>query len=317
MARQKLPRYILVLNIIMAVLILIICGLSFSLAYSELKPKESEQDSIASSTEETSDTDDAQSDESAEQTTTATTTTRITVSMTKRSTDEAEYVPPVVIEQTDESNSDDSNTQSDDTSETSVSYKKYSKKFFADDLFIGDSISTGLYLYGKLDGKNVAASVGYTPYKAYSSAIELYDGTSRTALEYAQEMQPKRIFVMLGSNGMTSDSDLSAMQDTYKTLLDKLLAACPDSEIYCLSVTPVTKDSTAAASGGITNDIIKSFNDYVEQLCGDIGVRYLDVYTLLCDSDGYFSAQYAEMDGLHFLGAAYDAMLSFIQNELS
>lgn len=315
MARQKLPRYIVVLNIIMIVLILIICGLSFSLAYSELKPKE-ETSSNVSDTDEAS-AESAQSSELEEQTSVTTTTTRITVSMTKRSTDEAEYVPPIVIEDTTETKTDDDENESKESEESVVSYKKYSKKFFEDDLFIGDSISTGLYLYGKLDGKNVAASVGYTPYKAYSTAIELYDGTTRTALEYAQDMQPKRIFVMLGSNGMTSDGDISVMQNTYKTLIDKLSAACPNSEIYCLSVTPVTKDSTAAASGGITNDIIKSFNDYIDNLCSESDIQYLDVYTLLCDSDGFFSAEFAEMDGLHFLGSTYDTMLSYIQTKLS
>lgn len=314
MARQKLPRYILVLNIIMVVLILIICGLSFSLAYSELKPKE-EESSVVSETDESEET--SQIEVTEEQTTVTTTTTRITVSMTKRSTDEAEYVPPIVFESTSEGETSQSTSENSEPEETSTVYTKYSKKFFEDDLFIGDSISTGLYLYGKLDGNNVAASVGYTPYKAYSTAIELYDGTTRTALEYAQDMQPKRIFVMLGSNGMSGDGDLSAMQDTYKTLIDKLSTACPNSEIYCLSVTPVTKDSSAAASSGITNEIIQSFNAYIEKLCNDSKIRYFDIYTLMCDADGYFSADYAEMDGLHFLGAAYDAMLSYIQSELS
>lgn len=316
MARPKLPRYIVILNIIMVVLVLVICALSFSLIFSAMKPEESEPEPTVQ-TEETAQT----TDETVEQVTTAaTTTTRLSVSMTKRTTEPVE-TQPIDIDtsdtkpaQSDEPTEDTSDAPTEQSPENSTSFDK---SFFKDDLFIGDSISTGLYLYGKLDGKNVAASVGNTPYKAYTSAIELYDGTSRTALEYAESMQPKRIFVMLGSNGMASSGDLSAMEDTYRTLLDKLAEACPASEVYCISVSPVTADSTAAASGGITNDTIKSFNTYVEKLCGEKKLRYFDLYSRLIDDTGNFRSDYAEMDGLHFLGKTYDVMLSFIQNELS
>ena len=93
----------------------------------------------------------------------------------------------------------------------------YSKDFFSMDLFIGDSITTGLSLYGALSPKNVAAAVGYTPYKAYNTEIALGDGSTGTAFDYAVKMQPKRIFIMLGSNGITT---ASAMEDSYRTLLD-------------------------------------------------------------------------------------------------
>lgn len=317
MAKPKLPRYIVILNIIMVVLILVICALAFSLAYSALKPEES----VPEPTMQTEETE--QTAETVEQVTTAaTTTTRMSVSMTKRTTEPVETLPPETEPQETQDETSAPTEQAGESSETSAAQTsgastRFDKSFFENDLFIGDSISTGLYLYGKLDGKNVAASVGYTPYKAYSTAVELYDGTTRTALEYAESMQPKRIFIMLGSNGMASTGDMTAMQDTYSTLLDKLAAACPASDIYCLSVSPVTADSTAAASGGITNDTIKSFNAYIEKLCGEKKLRYFDIYSLLVDENGYFSSEYAEVDGLHFLGKTYDVMLGYIESELS
>lgn len=187
----------------------------------------------------------------------------------------------------------------------------YHKEVFSDDLFIGDSITTGLSGYGILSPKNVAAAVGYTPYKAYSTEIALGDGSTGTALDYAASMQPKRIFVMLGSNGITS---ASAMEDSYRTLLEKLTDKCPDSEIYCLSVTPVTSDSSSAASAGITNDMITDFNKYIKSLAKEKGLTYIDLYTLFSDDNGYFLHEYAENDGLHFKGNTYKVMLSYIES---
>ena len=63
--------------------------------------------------------------------------------------------------------------------------------------------------------------------------------------------------------------------------------------------------------------MISDFNASVKGMCGDMGLRYLDLYSLLIDENGYFSTDYAEVDGLHFLGTTYDVMLSFIQSEIS
>lgn len=189
----------------------------------------------------------------------------------------------------------------------------YDKETFENDLFIGDSITTGLYLYNVLSPKNVAAAVGYTPYKAYTTEIELGNGTTGTALDYATSMQPKRIFLMLGSNGIAA---ASSMEDSYRTLIEKLQDKCPDSEIFCISVTPVTSDSTSAASAGITNTMITDFNKFVKSLAEEKELTYIDLYSLLSDENGFFLPDYAEKDGLHFKGATYRVMLAYIESLL-
>ncbi len=203
-----------------------------------------------------------------------------------------------------------------ETSETSYPAEvSYDKEFFNNDLFIGDSITTGFYLYNKLDMRNVAAAVGYTPYKAWHNPVDLYDGTSATALEYAAAMQPERIYIMLGSNGLLN---LPLMKTSYPEFLDELIAACPDSAVYCMSVPPITYDSSAAAYSGITNQMALDLNDYIKNtICVDYNLEYLDICTLLSDSDGYFSHDYAEADGMHFKGAAYDVVLDYIENAVS
>ncbi len=306
--KPKLPRSVIVLNIIMILLILLVCGLTFSLAFSAIKKEEVPATGAPTSRDTSSEllnmngiTQSAEATEDKPPHTPP-------VPMTKRTTEPTEPPPP--SETTPEPTAESVPTESTSPSTS------YSKEFFANDLFIGDSISTGLYLYGKLDMKNVAAGIGYTPYKAYSETIELYDGTSATALEYAQRMQPNRIFIMLGSNGMGSSTDIEGMKGSYATLLEKLADSCPETDIYCISVSPVTADSSSAASAGITNEMIRNFNGSVKEICNDTGAMYLDLYGLLIDENGCFSEDYAEVDGLHFLGTTYDVMLSFIQNEI-
>ncbi|MBQ9947790.1 MAG: hypothetical protein IJO91_05320 [Oscillospiraceae bacterium] len=303
--RSKLPRSVIVLNIIMIVLIFVICGLVVSLLYSDAVMGERE-----TTAESTISTPADQSAGTGKTTTSATTTTtpKSSVSMTKRSTEPTEPVSTPT-----ESVSDTPSQSEPNLPEDSTDYTDYSQTFFADDLFIGDSITTGIYLYNKLDMKNVAASVGYTPYKAYTEEVDLYDGTSSTALEYAEKLQPKRIYIMLGSNGLFA---ASAMEDSYRTLINKLSAACPDSYIYCISVSPVAKNSSLAASGGITNDMVVEFNSFIKGLCSELGIRYIDFYSQIIDENGYFLDKYAENDGLHFKGTTYDVMLGYIQKTI-
>ena len=162
-----------------------------------------------------------------------------------------------------------------------------------------------------LDPKNVAAAVGYPPYKALNNAIDLGNGVTDTAYNYAVTMQPKRIFIMLGSNGITA---AASMEESYRTLVEKLQANCPDSTVYILSVTPVTTDSSSAANAGIDNSMIRDFNKYLRDLASEKGVTYIDLYALLSDDNGYFLHEYAENDGLHFKGATYKVVLKYIED---
>ncbi len=300
--KSKLPRSVIVLNVIMILLILVICGLVFSLTYSDAVQGEQTTTSATTTTAFDIEIGGEKDTAEAEVTTTASTKASSSVSMTKRTTEPTEPVDEPTVNST---------TAPVEDEPVPVIDTAYDKSFFANDLFIGDSISTGIYLYNKLDMKNVAATVGYTPYKAYSNDIDLPDGTTGTAVDYAKSMQPTRIFIMLGSNGLAS---ASAMEDSYRTLIDKLTAACPDAAIYCISVSPVTADSTGAAHGGITNDMVVSFNTFVKSMCTDKGIKYLDFYSEIVDENGYFIEEYAEADGLHFKGITYDRMLNFIQN---
>lgn len=289
--KPRLPRSIVVLNVIMIVIILAICALVISLVYSPAILGEQQTSASSSSAA------GSESGTSASTTVTTTTvTTTTSVSMTKAS---------------QESTPAESTTAPQESSQPQeVTVSAYDRDFFSNDLFIGDSITTGLHLYNKLDMKNVAASVGYTPYKAYTDPCDLYDGTSATAVDYAKSMQPKRIYVMLGSNGLLSSG---SMEDNYITLLDKLAAACPSATIYCISVTPVAQYT----SYDITMDMVNEFNAFIKKTCSQKGVTYLDFCSEMTGADGYAKADMVANDGLHFNGSTYNTMLAFIENSVS
>lgn len=184
----------------------------------------------------------------------------------------------------------------------------YEESFFENDLFIGDSISTGLVNYGYLKSSNVFAQVGLNP---ESAVTKEYDGY--TAVSKAKEMKPKRIYIMLGSNGLAYMGNTYMIQQM-KLLVDALREATPDSYIYVISISPVTK--AHESEGQETMAMVNGYNKLLKDFADEEGVVYLDLCNQLQDSTGYFSDKYAEVDGLHFLGSAYKKMLSFIQSSI-
>lgn len=191
---------------------------------------------------------------------------------------------------------------------TAVEADTYDDAFFADDLFIGDSISTGLLNYGYLNSNQVFAAIGLNPDSALTEEI---DGL--TCAAKAEALQPKRIYIMLGSNGLAYMGNTYMVQKM-RALVEELKAVSPDSYIYILSIPPVTKEHEA--EGSETMAMITGYNKLLKDLADEIGVVYLDLCSELENSAGYFSDAYAEADGMHFLGAAYKKMLSFLQKSI-
>lgn len=193
------------------------------------------------------------------------------------------------------------------TAETEPKYTdtSYDKDFFANTLFIGDSISTGFSGFGYLETENVFAKVGLNPESALTTEIDGFNAVTK-----AEAMKPERICIMLGTNG------LAFMEPTYMakkmgTLIEELKAAVPESEIVILSIPPVTEKHES--ENPEKNEQVRIYNADLEVLAEDNDCVFVDLYDQLTDDKGYFSEDYAEADGLHFLGAAYGVTLSYIE----
>lgn len=198
---------------------------------------------------------------------------------------------------------------SDEEPITVIEVDTYDESFFVNDLFIGDSIGTGLLNYGYFSSSQVYAEIGLNPESAHTKE----NSNGYTAVTKAEELQPKRIYIMLGSNGLAYMGN-TYMVEQMRLLVEQLRAVCPDSYIYVISIPPVTK--AHEAEGQETMAMVNGYNMLLKGMADEIGVIYLDLCSELQDSTGYFSDTYAEADGLHFLGAAYKKMLSFIQKSI-
>jgi lysophospholipase L1-like esterase len=185
----------------------------------------------------------------------------------------------------------------------------YDPKYFAGDLFIGDSIMTGLSGYGYIPAEQVFAKIGLNPSTALTESVGEY-----TLLQKVGAMQPIRVYIMLGSNGIAFLS-ASSMAEYMAQLCDEIQTASPGADICIVTIPPVTAAYEANLTEySVSNADINEYNALLKTVASDNGYTLIDLHSRLADGDGFLSDKYAEADGMHFLGDAYAAMLSMFQS---
>jgi lysophospholipase L1-like esterase len=184
----------------------------------------------------------------------------------------------------------------------------YDDEFFENSLFIGDSIMTGIHLYGHIPSGNVFAKVGVNP-----DSVAYTEISGQTALGMAEAMRPARIYIMLGSNGIAFMS-AGRMVSHMEEFIAELGRAVPSSEIILLTIPPVTPEYEQEHPETIEK--INSFNSLLLETAARNNYYIIDTASVLSTSAGFLAPAYAEIDGLHFRSAAYKKMLSYIQHTI-
>ena len=197
------------------------------------------------------------------------------------------------------------------TSETAPQVKPtastdFDTSFFDDALFIGDSITTGLYLYGYLDESLVYAKLGLAPSTALESEI---DGVTINSKIKANN--PKKIYIMLGTNSV-GYSDGNYLANCMGELVQHI-SQITKAKVYVLSIPPITYYAEADYDNALTTSAINEYNTALKSVIKGTKAKFLDLHSVLTAPDGYYYEEYHEMDGIHFMGSTYQVMLSFLE----
>ena len=184
--------------------------------------------------------------------------------------------------------------------------------YFDDAMFVGDSITTGIELYGVMPNATVVASTGINPNTIMTTPdIELADGSSVTILQAMSAYHPKKIYIMLGSNGVEFIGK-ETMMELYGEFIDAVKAQHPDSIIYLQSILPVTQ-AKEAASPELSNDKIDEYNTAIMELAGEKEAYYLNVAESFKDETGALPDEASPNDGMHFGVSHYEIWMDYLK----
>ena len=190
--------------------------------------------------------------------------------------------------------------------------ERVTSAYFDDAVFIGDSLTTGIQLYNILPDTTVLASVGININNIFTNeVINDGNGGQQTILDAAKDIQPAKIYTMLGTNGLKGLGPEETVR-YYRQLVQQLKADHPDSIIYVQSLMPINEEIFAANYGyELTNAEIDECNELLMQMAGEEEVYFVNCAEAIKDENGELPAEFTT-DGLHFRGEYYNKWIDYL-----
>lgn len=193
----------------------------------------------------------------------------------------------------------------------SESAQKENWDYFDDTVFVGDSITYGMASYGYLSFDHVFAKVGLHQGTALTSRCVYTSRTQSYTIADALEMaKPGKVIVTIGINAIYSYKE-DSFYNNYRSLLDKIKAATPDSKIIIQSIFPVTQQWAINNGKPNCNQYIAYANQKLAEIAKEYECYFLYTYEKLTDENGFLQSQYSG-DGIHLSKDGYTAVFDYI-----
>ena len=189
--------------------------------------------------------------------------------------------------------------------------------YFADAAFLGDSLTVGFSDYQiNLGGALICGYTGAGPDTIVNrSAVKSPTRGQEVALDVLAAAQPKKLYILLGTNTLTTLGAADRFLVYYGQMLDLLRETLgADCTIYVQSIPPVRPDA-AAEKPGLASDVLRGVNEQLAQLAAGKGCVYLDLWETLADGEGNLKEMLAAPDGVHLsAGNGYGAWVTYLRN---
>ena len=189
--------------------------------------------------------------------------------------------------------------------------------YFSDAAFLGASLTVGFSDYKiNLGGALICGYTGVGPDAIVNrSAVKSSVRGEEVALDVLAAAQPKKLYILLGTNTLTTVGAADRFLAYYGQMLDVLRQTLGEyCVIYVESIPPVRPEA-AAEKPGLASDIIRSVNEQLALLAADKGCVYLDLWETLADGEGNLKEVLAAPDGVHFsAGNGYGAWVTYLRN---
>lgn len=211
------------------------------------------------------------------------------------------------VEENGQSTGEESTGEDEDAKGEEESIDIYNRDYnqvFEDTIFMGDSITEGLFYMEVIDKSKVVASLGASILKA------------KEDLPTVVSLVPKRVVLLYGMNDVILFDEsnewttMDSFKANYKELLQTLKNQLPYAEIYVQSPLSVA-EGNLNASPRLTNENLDKLRAVVKAVCEEVQVNYVDINPIV-EKDESLRAQ----DGIHLNHDFYIQWLAQLQKEM-
>ena len=172
--------------------------------------------------------------------------------------------------------------------------------YCADAVFIGDSRTDGLKLYGGIEVADFIEHTGITIFDVGTKKVIRIDGEKYTVLEALAMKQYGKVYLMLGVNELGYHNDAGFAQ-AYADLVDQIRALQPNAILYIQNLVAIHPEKAKANNqpSYVTNEHIAVYNDLITKLAAEKKAVLVDVNAALVGEDGVLPRE-GTTDGVHF-----------------
>ena len=163
-----------------------------------------------------------------------------------------------------------------------------------DIIMLGNSIT---------DGGEWAELLGNPHVKNRGISGDTTDGILQR-LETITKGKPDMIFLLIGINDFSQDVPVEKIIQNIEQIILRIKAESPSTRLFVQSILPLNDRIPGFEGHKKHLSEIPGTNASIAALCEKHKTGYLDIYSLLVDSEGKMNAKYSN-DGLHLLGPGY------------
>lgn len=165
-------------------------------------------------------------------------------------------------------------------------------------IFLGDSITEGFPIDVAFpDGGVINRGIGGDVVDGLRERLDISLG----------DLEPRCLYVMIGTNNIwwAGPQENATLFERYGELFNDLHAMAPDADIVIQSVLPAGEAQEAL------NPRVVEVNEGLRQMAEEHGFSYLDVHSIMVDSEGKLRSDYT-VDGIHLTTAGYEAWIEYL-----
>ncbi len=183
------------------------------------------------------------------------------------------------------------------------------ESYFDDALFIGDSRTEGMAIYGRLGKADYFASSGMTVFNVLTKETQDINFSTTDLPSLLDSKQYGKIYIMLGINEL--GYAMESIMQKYENILKDIVSAQPNAKIILCANIYVTKEKSAAVSW-LSWENINRLNNNIAALADNKTIFYLDANELFCDDSGYMDPAKTG-DGVHPYATGYQEWAGWLQ----
>ena len=181
--------------------------------------------------------------------------------------------------------------------------------YFEDAVFIGDSRTVGMGMYGKIKS-NYYAKVSLRIDTVFNSAFVTTENSDEplTVIDaIAENPTFKKVYISFGVNELGYNRNVFI--NAYKLFVNQVREQLPEAVIYVQSVFPVSESVSEKNRFGVNNEAVVKANEAIKEMANELHLYYIDTYTLLADENGALPASVSS-DGIHLGPGKYSVLVS-------